>query len=100
MTDAFMAFLQDDREGVRRMMPQLEEHVGEPFSGNALQMAGLYFFLGESDKGFEWLEESYSRRESDLLSIAVDDMFDGVRADPRYQSLMNRMGLTQAPLVQ
>jgi TolB-like protein/tetratricopeptide (TPR) repeat protein len=100
MTDAFMAFLQDDREGVRRMMPQLEEHAGEPFSGNALQMAGLYFFLGENDKGFEWLEKSYSRRESDLLSIRVDDMFDGVRADPRYQNLLNRMGLTQAPLVQ
>ena len=95
MADAMIAYLEDDKERVRRLMPELEAHAGEPMSGDAVQMAGLHFFLAEHDKGFEWLDKSYSKREAGLLSIAVDDMFDGVRADPRYQNLLNRLGLKQ-----
>src|SRR2546428_2850102 len=100
LTDAMIAYLEDDKEKVRRLMPELEAHIGEPLSSDALLMAGLCFFLVENDKGFEWLEKSYSRRESSLLSIAVDEMFDAVRADPRYQNLLERLGLKQELLVQ
>src|SRR2546425_1280020 len=100
LTDAMIAYHEDDKERVRGLMPELEAHVGEPLSSDALLMAGLYFLLAQNDKGFEWLEKSYSRRESGLLSIAVDVMFDGVRADPRYQNLVERLGLKQALLVQ
>ena len=93
MVDVMSAYLEDDKERARRLIPELEPHVGEPLSGDAFQIAGLYFFLAENDKGFEWLEKSYSRRESSLLSIAVDDMLDDVRADPRYQNLLERLGL-------
>ena len=96
VADAMIAYLEDDKESVRTLMPELEAHAGEPLSGDAVQVAGLHFLLAEKDKGFEWLEKSYSRRESALLAIAVDDMFDGVRTDPRYQNLLDRLGLKQA----
>jgi adenylate cyclase len=99
MTDAMLAYLQEDKEGVRRLMPELEAHAGEALS-EAIQIAGLYFFLAENDKGFEWLEKAYSRRDSGLLGIAIDDMFDGIRSDPRYQNVLNKIGLAQAPLAQ
>jgi len=95
VADAMIAYLENDKERVRRLIPELEAHIGEPLSGDAIQMAGLYFLLGDNDKGFEWLENSYSRSEPGLLSIAVDDMLDGVRADPRYQNLLKRLGLEQ-----
>jgi len=100
MADAMMAYLEADREKVRELIGELEAQVGEPFSGDGVQIAGLYFFLAENDKGFEWLEKSYLRRESGLLSIALDDMLDGVRGDPRYKNLLEKLGLKQAPLVQ
>lgn len=95
--EAFIAYLEGDRERVRRMMPDLEANIGEPFGGEAFGVAGLYFFLGETDKGFEWLEESYSRREGGVLAIGFDEFLDGVRADPRYQKLLKRLGLEQPP---
>jgi hypothetical protein len=95
VADAMIAYLEDDKERVRRLIPELEAHIGEPLSGDTIQMAGLYFLFGDNDKGFEWLENSYSRSEPGLLSIAVDDMLDGARADPRYQSLLKRLGLEQ-----
>ncbi len=98
--EAMIAYNEDDQEKVRRLIPNLEAHVGEPVSANATQVAALCFFLGEKDKGFEWLEKSYSRREFEILYVEVNVMFDGIRADPRYQNLLNRLGLKQAPLVQ
>jgi adenylate cyclase len=99
LTDAGIAYLEDDKERIRRLIPELETHVGEPFSSDASFIAELYFFLAENDKGFEWLEKSYSRRESSLLGIAIDESLDGVRDDSRYQNLLERLGLKQRPVM-
>jgi hypothetical protein len=49
--------------------------------------------VGENDKGFEWLERSYSRREGYLTGITHWTQLDGVRNDPRYLDLLKRLGL-------
>jgi hypothetical protein len=59
----------------------------------AFSLARYYFYLGENDKGFEWLERSYSRREVGFPWITVEPDFDGVRTDPRYLDLLKRLGL-------
>jgi serine/threonine-protein kinase len=87
-----IAYLEDDRETLRGLLVQLETHVGESLV-NAFSIATGYFRLGENDKGFLWLERSYSRRESGLPAIAVFPDFDGVRTDPRYLDLLKRLGL-------
>jgi serine/threonine protein kinase len=51
------------------------------------------FQLDKVDLGFEWLEKAYAQREYVLLSIKVDPWFDSVRSDPRFQSLLKKMGL-------
>jgi hypothetical protein len=75
-------------------------HFEEPWSPGALRIAGLYFFLDEKDNGFRWLEKSCSMREFEILYLEIDDMFDSVRADPRYQNVLERIGLKEALLVQ
>ncbi len=74
--------------------------AGITFSPNSLLMAfsrlprrAQHFFLGDVDKGFEWLERAYSRKESDLMSIQHDLSLDSFRADPRYLDLLKRLGL-------
>jgi TolB-like protein/Tfp pilus assembly protein PilF len=91
--DALVAYFEDDKEKVRKLLPELEAHFGEPLAISALQAAGLYFYLGENERGFAWLEKSYSRKEDDLLYFRTDEMFDGIRGDPRYQDLLKRIGL-------
>jgi len=91
--DALVAYFDDDQEKVRKLLAELESHFGEPLAISALQAAGLHFYLGENEKGFEWLEKSYSRKEDDLLYISTDELFDGIRGDPRYQNLLKRLGL-------
>jgi TolB-like protein len=90
--DARIAYFEGDREGLRRILPELEAHLNETGS-NAYSVACLYFFLGEKDKGFEWLEKSYSRKEDTLLYVKWDWDLDGVREDPRYLDLLKRLGL-------
>ena len=53
--------------------------------------------MGENDKGFEWLERSYARKEPNLMYIKCYEDLDGVRTDPRYIDLVKRLGLDQAP---
>jgi serine/threonine-protein kinase len=90
--DAQKACLQGDKETVRRLLPELEAHPKETGVG-ATTIADFHFFLGNVDKGFEWLERAYSKRESDLLSTQYIWFLDGVRTDPRYLDLLKRLGL-------
>ncbi len=91
--NVLVAYFEDDKEKVRKLLHELEEHFGEPLAISASQAAGLHFYLGEHEKGFEWLEKSYSIRENELLYIRTDELFDGIRGDPRYQELLMRIGL-------
>jgi adenylate cyclase len=90
-----MASLEDDKETVRKLLPELETHVGREQGISAFSMAEYYFYLGENDKGFELLERSYSRKEFGPMKITVEPDFDGVRTDPRYLDLLKRLGLDQ-----
>jgi len=91
--DALIAYSENDKEKVRKLLPELEANFGEPLAISALQAAGLHFYLGENEKGFEWLENSYSRKEDDLLYIRTDELFNGIRGDSRYQNLLKRIGI-------
>jgi len=91
--DVLVAYFEDDKEKVRKLLSELESHFGEPLAISALQAAGLHFFLGENEKGFDWLEKAYSGKEDDLLYIMSDELFDGIRGDQRYQNLLKRIGL-------
>ena len=94
---AFLAYLGDDKEAVRRLLPGLEANLGKPLAATAREIAGYYVYLGEVNTAFEWLEQSYSRKESQLSDITFDEIFESIRNDPRYQNLLKRLGLEQPP---
>ncbi|OLD68844.1 MAG: hypothetical protein AUI33_09405, partial [Ignavibacteria bacterium 13_1_40CM_2_61_4] len=94
--EALIAYFEDNKEGVRRLLPGLEASLGEPFATTAMEIAGYYFYLGEVDTGFEWLNQSYSRKEFELSSISHNELFDSVRDEPRFQNLLKRLGLEQS----
>jgi TolB-like protein/Tfp pilus assembly protein PilF/KaiC/GvpD/RAD55 family RecA-like ATPase len=90
--DARKAHCKGDKETIRRLLPELEAYPKET-GVDAFDIASFHFFLGDVDKGFEWLERAYSKKEWRLLRIQYDWFLDGVRTDPRYLDLLKRLGL-------
>jgi TolB-like protein len=58
-------------------------------------MATLYANLGDNDKAFEFLEKAYSEKSLDLsFWLKSDLLLDSLRPDPRFQTILRRLGLT------
>ena len=58
------------------------------------KLATIYAGLGENDKAFGFLEKAYSEKSLDMSWFLKSDfLLDGLRSDPRFQSLLFRMGL-------
>ena len=56
----------------------------------------LCFALGEYGRGFEYLQEAYKNRCTQLLYLKIDPRFDCVRSDPRFRELMHKIGLLES----
>ena len=58
-------------------------------------IALVYTGLGEKDKAFEWLEKAFEERESYFNLFRVEPVFDTLRPDPRFASLLSRVDQTR-----
>lgn len=54
----------------------------------------LYAGLGDWEQALDWLEKAYEERADGLTWINVEPMFDGLRQQPRFQTLVKKMGLS------
>ena len=58
-------------------------------------IATLYAGLGEKDRAFEMLEKAYQEKCLDLSwHLKADSRMNNLRSDPRYQTLLRRIGLS------
>lgn len=57
-----------------------------------VNVAVMYLGLGEDDEAMEWLDKAYRDRDVRLSFLKVDPKWDRVRADPRFVSLVKRLG--------
>jgi len=71
----------------------LEQAKREPVSPYLLAL--FYFALGRNDEGFPLLERAYAERDYELTMMAVDPRLAPCRSDPRYASLLRKVGLAE-----
>ena len=57
-----------------------------------VDIALVHLALGDRDQAFQYLEQAYKER-SGLNDLKVDPRFGSLRADPRFQDLLVRLGL-------
>jgi TolB-like protein/DNA-binding winged helix-turn-helix (wHTH) protein len=62
-------------------------------SGQASWIAADYALLEEKDKAFDWLEKAFQQRDMGMIYLKVNDSFEALRSDPRFQDLLRRMDL-------
>jgi serine/threonine-protein kinase len=79
-------------EKVEALMLQIL--AANPTGGNLCRgIALVYASTGEIDKAFAWLEKAFEARAEAITTIKVDPKVDPLRADPRFDSLVRRIGL-------
>ncbi len=61
----------------------------------SFNMAYLYVRAGDKNHTLEWLNRAYGEREGSLVNLNADPHWDDIRADPRFQDLLRRVGLPQ-----
>jgi TolB-like protein/DNA-binding winged helix-turn-helix (wHTH) protein/Tfp pilus assembly protein PilF len=60
-------------------------------------IASVIAFTGDRDETMKYLERSYRNHDPDLIFIQNEPLFDFLRPDPRYQTLVKKIGLPPAP---
>lgn len=59
----------------------------------AHHFALIYVGMGKKDEAFAWLEKAYEQHSPMMAWLEVDQRFDSLREEPRFQDLMRRVGL-------
>jgi Flp pilus assembly protein TadD len=82
----------------RDLLGQLEKGSGG--SVRALALARVYAGLGDRDRAIAWLGKAVDQRDV-ALSLQADPVYDGLRSDPGFRSLLERVNLspTSYPLI-
>ena len=58
-------------------------------------MAGAYISIGDRARAFEWLDRGFAAHAGTMTYITWPPWFDEIYTDPRFVSLLRRMGLTR-----
>ena len=59
------------------------------------EVAWVQVRLGEFNTAFETLERALEKHDTNIIYLKVDPFWDAIRPDPRFQSLLRRMGSTK-----
>ena len=57
----------------------------------ASALAQIYVGLGEDDEALRWLELAFEERNVSLVWLKEIWVYDPLRSDPRFQSILDRM---------
>lgn len=76
----------------QRVIDELTREAGEHYV-SPLDIAQIYSLVGEREKAFEWLEKAFTERAPWLIEIKVNQDWEPIRDDPRYQEILRKMNL-------
>jgi len=81
----------------KSILKELQNHAQKSHEC-ASSFALIYFGLGETDKGFDWLYRAVEEHEYVILPYIIHPFFDPLRSHPRYKALLRKMNLIDTPL--
>ncbi len=63
---------------------------------SSYERAAISTALGDEKQSFQWLESAYEEHSFHMVYLRVWPQFSGIRSDPRFQKLIQRLGLCYA----
>ncbi len=79
----------DDARGI---VNELEALAATTYSA-AGPLTIVHSVLGNIDGAFEWANRAIDQRDPQVIGLKTTPMFENLRSDPRYQTLLKRMNL-------
>jgi tetratricopeptide (TPR) repeat protein len=77
-----------------KLADELKKMYEENDIGNvAIRLAQIYLNLNDKDQALKWLEKACEKRDPLLLAINTWTSWDPLRQDPRFKSVLLKMGL-------
>ncbi len=76
---------------MKRAAEALIVHFHKSYA-NPTDIACLFLEAGEKEKALDWLEKGYEVRDQSMPYVGLP-IYDSVRGDPRFISLLRRMNL-------
>lgn len=79
-----------DRANAEQALRELEDLAkGQYVSPTAF--ATIYLGLGEKEKCLDWLEKAYEQQDSACWYLKIDQIYDSMRNEPRFQTLITKI---------
>ena len=82
----------DQADKAREILYDLLERSKELYI-SPYYLAALSVALGEIDQGFELLDQAYKDGDFWVRELKVDPLFEDVRSDPRYDTMLRKLRL-------
>jgi TolB-like protein/DNA-binding winged helix-turn-helix (wHTH) protein/Flp pilus assembly protein TadD len=79
----------------REALATLDElrRIAKPRDPSPFRIAYVNIGLGETDVAFEYLNKAIDARDWQMAMLKVEPAFEGLRSDPRFAALLQRVGL-------
>jgi TolB-like protein/Flp pilus assembly protein TadD len=81
------------RDEARQLLFELESRGSDGAYVSPVSLALIHLGLDELEASLAWLERAYDARAFWLTQIVLDQRYDRLRSDPRFQDLVRRIGL-------
>jgi TolB-like protein/Tfp pilus assembly protein PilF len=88
VSEGILYVLQGKRQEALRILGRMERNYG-----SAMHSALVYWFLGEKDRAFVYLERAFEERNGALIVMRFAPEWEPLRSDPRFEQLERRVGV-------
>jgi len=79
-----------DRAKAEEALRELEELAKRQYV-SPTAFATIYLGLGQKEKCLDWLEKAYEQQDSACWYLKIDQIYDSVRNEPRFQALITKI---------
>ena len=79
-----------DRAKAEQALRELEQLAKRQYV-SPTAFATIYLGLGQKEKCLDWLEKSYEQQDSACWYLKIDQIYDSVRNEPRFQALVKQI---------
>lgn len=88
------AYVRSGAKGYWRAYLELAEAPSSEVHSSPYVRARIYAAIGDKSQALRWLDEAHQEHDGGLSLLKVDPGMDGLRAEPRFQAILERIGLS------